>query len=413
MRVSVLVAALLAAMPQVRAQQTTALTDLLLEAQRNNPQIAAAEKEWKATTYDRAQVTALPDPQFTLQAFSVGSPRPGAGLSNNNFAYVGLGASQELPYPGKLRLKGSVASASASEERSKIDVVRASVMEDVKTSYLRLAYLQYTLSLLNASRSTLAEIIEAQLATYSSGQGSQADILKAQLDRTKLLREVSTHHQEMAQEQAELKQALGRQQSSPDVVAGDLKESPVSQRIEDLLHLAERNNPTLLVDTQTIAKESTTVAAMRLAGKPDFSIGYMYQRTGLDFPAYYMATVTLTVPRRKRVEAERAQAVERLGAATLMRDAHSQQQAADVRKQYAALTSTAEELNEYRDGILPQAEAAYNSTLAAFRSNRQTLPAVLSSLDDILQLKRDYAQAIMDHEIALARLETLTGAVLR
>lgn len=413
MRVSVLAAALFAAALPCRAQRPIPLADLLLEAQRSNPQIAAAEKEWKAATYERAQVTALPDPQFTLQEFSVGSPRPGAGFSNNNFAYVGIGASQQLPYPGKLRLKGSVADASASEEHSKIAVVRASVLEDVKTNYLRLAYLQYTLSILNASRSTLAEIIEAQLANYSAGQGSQVDILKAQLDRTKLLREVTMHHQEMAQVQAELKQALGRQQSSPDIVAGELKESLVSRPIEDLLHLTEQKNATLLVDTQTIAKESSAVVATRLAGKPDFSIGYMYQRTGLDFPAYYMATFTLTLPRRKRVEAERAQAAERLGVATFMREAHSQQQAADVRKQYAALTSTAEELNEYRDGILPQSEAAYSSALAGLRSNRQTLPAVLSSLDDMLQLKREYSQALIDHEMALVRLETLTGEVLR
>jgi cobalt-zinc-cadmium efflux system outer membrane protein len=413
MRVSVLVAALFAAILPCRAQQPAPLADLLLEAQRSNPEIAEAEKEWKAATYQRAQVTALPDPQFTLQDFSVGSPRPGAGLSNNNFAYVGIGGSQELPYPGKLRLKGNVADASASEVRSKIDVVRASVMEDVKTNYLRLAYLQYTLSILNASRSTLAEIVQAQLANYSSGQGSQSDILKAQLDRTKLLREVTMHHQEMAQVQAELKQALGRQQSSPDIVVAELKESLVSRSIEDFLHITEQKNPTLLVDTQAIAKESSAVAATRVAAKPDFSVGYMYQRTGLDFPAYYMATFTLTLPRRKRVEAERAQAAEQLGAAVLMRDAHLQQQAADVRKQYAALTSTAEELNEYREGILPQAETAYNSALAGLRSNRESLTAVLRSLEDMLQLRRDYAQALLDHEMALVRLEALTGEALR
>jgi cobalt-zinc-cadmium efflux system outer membrane protein len=413
MRVSVLVAVVFAAILPCRAQQPTPLADLLVEAQRSNPEVAAAEKEWKVATYQSAQVTALPDPQFTLQEFSVGSPRPGAGLSNNNFAYVGIGASQELPYPGKLRLKGSIADASASEERSKIDVVRASVMEDVKTNYVRLAYFKYTLSILNASRSTLAEITEAQLANYSSGQGSQSEILKAQLDRTKLLREVTMHHQEMAQVQAGLKQALGRQQSSPDIVVGELKESLTSRSIEDFLHMTEQKNPTLLVDTQTIAKESSVVAATKLAAKPDFSVGYMYQRTGLDFPAYYMATITLTLPRRKSVEAERAQAAERLGAATLMRDAHLQQQAADVRKQYGALTSTAEELNEYREGILPQAETAYNSALAGLRSNRQGLTAVLSSLEDILQLKRDCAQALLDHEMALVRLETLTGEALR
>jgi outer membrane protein, heavy metal efflux system len=414
MRVSMLAAAaLMAAVLPCRAQQPTPLADLLSEAEKNNPELLAAEKEWKAATYQRAQVTALPDAQFTLQDFSVGSPRPGAGLSNNNFAYVGIGASQELPYPGKRRLKGSVADASAAKQLSQIDVVRARIAEELKSSYLRLSYLQNTLSLLNASRSALAEITEVQLARYRSGQGSQGDILKAQLERTKLLREVTMHHEQMAQVQAELKRALNRSQTSSDIVASELTVSAASPAIDDLLHITEQKNPTLLVDAWTIAKQSSAVSATKLAGRPDFSVGYMYQRTGLDFPAYYMATFTVTLPRKQRVEAERAEASERLAAATLMRDAHFQEQTAGVRKQYAALTSTEEELKEYRDGILPQAETAYDSTLAALRSNPLPLDAVLSSFEDVLQLRRDYAQALLDHEIALVRLETLTGEVLR
>jgi len=50
------------------------------------------------------QVTTLPDPKLTYQQLSVGSPKPFAGYTNSDFAYVGVGASQELPYPGKLRL---------------------------------------------------------------------------------------------------------------------------------------------------------------------------------------------------------------------------------------------------------------------------------------------------------------------
>ncbi len=54
-------------------------------------------------------MTAMPDPQFTVQSFSVGSPKPIAGFSNSDFAYIGFGASQDIPYPGKLNLKGEVA----------------------------------------------------------------------------------------------------------------------------------------------------------------------------------------------------------------------------------------------------------------------------------------------------------------
>ena len=83
----------------------TPLAPLIAEAEANNTQISAADHSWKAATHVAQQVTTLPDPQFTVQQFSVGSPKPFAGFSNSDFAYIGLGASQDLPYPGKLRLK--------------------------------------------------------------------------------------------------------------------------------------------------------------------------------------------------------------------------------------------------------------------------------------------------------------------
>lgn len=395
------------------AQQRSTLRDLLAEADKNNPEILVAQREWKASTYVRPQVSSLPAPQFTLQDFSVGSPRPGAGLSNSNFAYAGIGASQEFPYPGKLGLKAAVADRAADEQFARIKVIRSKVAEQIKTDYLRLAYLQETLTLLNESRSTLTEAIDTELARYSAGQGSQAEILKAQLDRTQLLREITMHHEEMAQVQADLKSALNRKQDAPDLIANSLTVSPFTRSVSEMFRAAQRDNPVLAVDARSISKQQSEVESARLAGKPDFSIGYMYQRTGLGFPAYYMATFNVMLPRKRVVAAEAAEASERAAAATLTRDAHLQAQLAETRKQYAAAVSTEEELKDYRDGILPQADAVYQSALAALRSNQQTLGAVLDALNQVLQLKREYAEAVLEHEMALVHLETLSGETLR
>jgi hypothetical protein len=65
------------------------LAQLIEEAERNNPQILAARHAWQAATQLPSQLSTLPDPQFTLQQFSVGSPRPFAGYTNSDFAYIG------------------------------------------------------------------------------------------------------------------------------------------------------------------------------------------------------------------------------------------------------------------------------------------------------------------------------------
>jgi len=77
------------------------LRELEQEAEQKNPQIAASFHGWQAARNVPKQASALPETQLSVQQFSVGSPRPFAGYSNSDLAYIGFGVSQDIPYPGK------------------------------------------------------------------------------------------------------------------------------------------------------------------------------------------------------------------------------------------------------------------------------------------------------------------------
>ncbi len=87
----------------------TSVAALTREAEQNNPEIAAAVHGWQAATHVPEQASAFPEMEVSVQQFAVGSPRPFAGFSNSDFAYIGFGASQDLPWPGKRELRGKVA----------------------------------------------------------------------------------------------------------------------------------------------------------------------------------------------------------------------------------------------------------------------------------------------------------------
>src|ERR1700688_1037270 len=114
---------------QEKTGMPTPLATLISEAQANNSQLSAADHAWKAAQHVALQVTTLPDPQFTVQSFSVGSPKPFAGFSNSDFAYSGFGASQDLPYAGKLRLKGDVANREADVQQAQAELLRTSITD--------------------------------------------------------------------------------------------------------------------------------------------------------------------------------------------------------------------------------------------------------------------------------------------
>jgi cobalt-zinc-cadmium efflux system outer membrane protein len=391
----------------------TPLAQLVSEAQSSNSQISAADHAWRAATHVAQQVTTLPDPQFIVQSFSVGSPKPFAGFSNSDFAYIGFGASQELPYAGKLRLKGQVADREADRQRTQAELLRSSITDQVKLLYLRLAYLDATLKILGRNGAVLKPLIETGLSRYSLGQGSQADVLKAQIEHTKLLREVTTHHQEMGQLQASLKELLHRSQSSPDIISEPLSLTPFQLTANELQALVVPHNPSVSMEIAGVQKQDAQLKSAQREGKPDFNVGYMFQQTGGGYRDYYMLTVSMRLPRHKRVEAGAAEAAESLERSKQDLDSQVQQQLSEVQKQYIIVTNTEELLKEYTDGLLPQAQAVFRSEQTTYQSGKQAFAPVLSALLDELTFEHDYQQALLDHETALARLETLTGAQLR
>src|SRR3984893_16793843 len=138
---------------------STPLSQLLAEAEANTPHVPAANHGARAARQMALQVTTLPDPKFTYQQLSVGSPKPFAGYTNSDFAYIGIGASQELPYPGKVRARGEVAERDADTKQAEVEITKTSIADAVKADYLQLAYLQQTLIILRQNESVLDQLI--------------------------------------------------------------------------------------------------------------------------------------------------------------------------------------------------------------------------------------------------------------
>lgn len=395
------------------ASAATPLPQLLAEAASNNPQLSIADHEARAARQMEPQATTLPDPKFTYQQLSVGSPKPFAGYTNSDFSYIGIGASQEFPYPGKLRLRGQAAKRDADKKQAEIGVLGASIADAVKADYLQLAYLQQTLGILRQNEAVLDQLIQDATAHYQVGQGMQQDVLEAQLNRTKVIREITMHHEQMGKVQAHLKGLLNRDQVSPDIVTEDLNETPLKLTSSELLALVQKNNPQIQMDATAIQKQDAQIASAKHEGKPDFEVGYMYQNTDRKYRDYYMLTFDVRFPRKKRVDAEVAEAEEKRIVSQKTLGADLQQQLVQVQQFYVQASSDEEQLKEFREGLILQSDVAYQATLSAYASNKEQFTHVLSYLTDLLNLKLDYAWSLLDHETALAHLESLTGATLR
>jgi outer membrane protein TolC len=392
------------------------LEDLLAEADKNNPQIVAARHGWDASKQVPSQVSTLPDPQFVLQHVSVGSPRPFSGYTNSDFAYVGLGVSQDLPYPGKLRLRGEVAKKDAEVMQQKYESVRRAVFAALKTAYFEAGYLARREAILEEDRLLLKQVEESAESRYRTGMGNQQEVLQAQLEQTKLLREITMNELEAGKAQAELKQLLNRAQASPDIETAELSETAASHTYEELLAAANANNPELAATEKVVERQKLQVDLAKKDFYPDFNVQYQWQRTDpAQFRAYYMVTLGVRLPiyRGRRQQPELAQAEADHSRAKSEHEAQSQQVAFDLRQQFLRWEKSAQLLKLYRDGLIPQAHAEWRAGMAAYQSNRQDFQALLASFLDVLKLDEEYWQTLSEHETALAQMEQITGLALR
>jgi cobalt-zinc-cadmium efflux system outer membrane protein len=396
------------------AAPPTALSALLDEATQNNPDILAARRGWQAATQIPSQVSTPPDPQVTVQHVSVGSPRPFAGFSNSDFGYIGFGISQDLPYPGKLKVKGEAAQQDAAVSRTKLEGVRRSILRQVKEAYFQIAYVQQTLEVLDRNGKLLEQIERIADARYRVGEGSQQDILKAQLERTKLLREVAHHHELMETQQAQLRKLLNRLPGSPDISTEQLVETPLRYTSEELLAKVRTENPDVTGQQEMVKRQSLQVEIARKDRYPDFSVQYMWQHTAEQFRDYYMLSFSARIPiyRRRKLNPEMNQAVEELNRSR--REYESQVQTAyfDIRNQYIAAETASQMLKIYREGLIPQALATYQAGLASYQTGTLDFESLFSTFLDVLGFDGEYWKTLMEHEAALARIEQITGLPL-
>ena len=388
------------------------LQALLVEAQQNNAAIKAADRAIDASRYGPAQASALPETDVMVQHFAVGSPRPFAGYSNSDFAYIGFGASQELPYPGKRGLRAEVAKHEIAISGAEKNAVTWDVLTRVKRAYFQLAASQQVISILQRNRQTAEQIEQAAEARYRVGGGTQEDVLRAQLQRTKLLNDLSMQQRESAQAQVALKTLLNRPADSPDLIAKPVSVRRLPSPGALITNLREKN-PELQVNAERISQSNASVELARREKKPDFGVQYMWQHTASEFRDYYMATFSIKLPNRSRVRAMEGEAQAKVAQAEAEKESRLKQVESDLGEQVAIARASEEQLKVYEEGLIPQSEAALNAGLAGYRAGKQEYQGLLASFADTLQLAIEREHILAEHESAIARIEALVGEELQ
>lgn len=415
----VLIAIALAQVSPARAQATSSpsggtvsnLDALVREAIANNPVVIAARKSSEALTRAPIQARTLPDPQVQFQEFTAGSPKPAAGYETSDFYYTGFGITQDIPGPGKLRLRGEMAQKDAEIARHRYEAAQRDAAERVRESYFDLFYLTKTLALLETERSDLARIEQIAETRYRLGEGQAQDVLKAQLEATRILNEIEHHHREMQQREADLKAALGRDLDSPNIAVGEVEPTRIEMTQAQLAQAVTNHSTDVISDRAAQERNEKALGLARKGYIPDFTVGYAYEKTGPGFRDYYALTLGAKIPlyfwRKQTPAIEQAELD--LAASRAQVRAHELEAGASAEDALVAIRASDRVLGIYREGLIPQAENSMRAAMAAYRVSRADFQTLISAFVDLLNLQQEHYRELADHEIAVAKLERIVG----
>ena len=408
---------LLSMMSAQTSDSTMALDELIQEALQNNPDLQSAEKRWQASLAKIPQAGALPDPTLSLNLLNV----PVTTFVFDQEAMTGkqIALTQKFPFPGKLGLRENIARENAAVMKAQYQELENQLVKNVKITFYELCLIDKSIETVDKNTQALKEFVRVTETRYSVGTGLQQDVLRAQVELSKMIDQRIKLRQKRETLEAQLNMLLNRPPGSPVPPSPELAYVPFTHTLASLQALADRHRP-LLMAWQSVIKQ--TEQKVRLARKnyfPDFSLTLGYtQRNQLQNGAggadFLTGKLNIQVPlyfwrkQRKQVEETRF---------NLSSIQHKYQQ---IQNQvYATLDKTLENIVQYarlidlfRTGIIPQASQSLQSAVAGYQTDKVDFLTLLTNQINLFNFELDYYRLLSEYYKSLAELEAGTGIEL-
>ena len=392
----------------------TPLNDAIVQALQNNPDIQAARSEQEAATQRIAPAGALEDPM--LEAGVVNLPTGSFSFHREDMTMKMIGLSQRLPYPGKRALRQDVASKEAEATGYALQELRNRVTRDVKLAYFDLSLVMESTRITENNKRVLEQLSKIAENRYAVGQASQADVLKAQTQLSKMNDELIKLERERRMFEAELNRVMGAPSNRPALIprAPELWEGSLQP---DLLRdVVLTSRPELQALQTKIARGDKAVELARKDYYPDFDVRLWYgqrDKTSTGERREDMVTLTVAInlpiwggvkqgPRVAEAIAMREQAIS-------MYEARKNEVLSQLRQQVASAQQNYQSARLYETTVLTQARLTLESSLASYRVNRVDFLTLLDNQMSVFNYEIGLASAVVNQNKALAEIELITG----
>jgi outer membrane protein TolC len=386
------------------------LPELIQEVLARNPELAATRKQWEASTNRIAQVRSLDDPILSLQLWNVPQPFNVARTENHIF-----GLSQNLPFPGKLGLKGEVASRSADMSGQAVRAKERELVVRLKQSYYDLFLAQKAVQIHHEQVELLRQFVEITNSKFRAGKGSQADVLKAQVELSLLFQHLPVLEQQRKTAEAMLNTLLDRDTSSPLGIAQEPSQLPIETPLDDLHGLALNDRPEIKAAELDVQRSEQARALAQRQYYPDFNVAvqrFQNYQANDGFGAYVAMSIPFAFWTKPKYDAGVQEAEAAVSVAQAQQHTLENMTRFQINDLLAKFRATDQVATLYRTTILPQAEQSLESARVGYRAGKGGFLDLIDTQRAWRGFQLEYFKALVDRQHRLAELEQVVGITL-
>ena len=392
-------------------QSPVVLDDLLKEALQKNPGIKTILRQVEALRHRIPQVKTLPDP--TVSVGWAGNITPFSVQHGDPSSYRGVSASQAVPYPGKLKLRGEIADREAEAAWWDYEAARRKLVADVKSAYYDYFAAFKAVEITKQNKALLQKLSSIAEARYRVGKGVQQDVLRSQVEISLLQQRLTVFEQQQKTAQVRLNTLLFRDPETQMPSPASFEPATIGHSLDELYTLARAQDTGLQREQRMIERNQYAVNLAQKDYRPDFSVGYMYQQRP-DLQDMHGFTITANIPifyRTKQREAVKEQ-TEQLVSSEGSKENRQTELFFAVKQQYLLAKSSEQLLKLYSQVIVPQSSLALESSMASYQVGTVDFLTILTNFSVVLDYEVSYHRELANYQMALANLEALAGVEL-
>jgi cobalt-zinc-cadmium efflux system outer membrane protein len=352
--------------------------------------------------------------QARVQA-TFGLTRQAGAYANPTFSYEDndpsrehtYGLKQPLEWPFKRTYRIDIAKADEHIAESEQGGTRQELIAVAREAFFQVLLAQELSQTAEAFAFATAQIQESIEKRFQEGDVPEFEVTKARVESLRAATDLEKARGQLATVRASLSLLLGRGENSSFSLEGSLLTAPLVPSLAELFSRAEEQNAQLIAQKQKVEREQLNLKLTWsfLIPDPEVSIAKR-DNVGVSGP---IVGLSFSIPLWDRKEGAIAAARSSVEAAEATLRALRLQVHQALLAAHRNWETATKQVDAFTQGLIGQAEEAAVLAQRSYQEGAGDLLGVLDAQRSLLMVRRDYAQALFDRDMAWVTVERAAG----